>query len=426
MSYTNDVRDDKQLLLFLAKQIEEEKLLRRIGRLGECDEQEWRSYEREKSLIWREMREVYVERACDEVKSNYQAPSFRYSLWSEAGKREGKILGNINDYTRDQHEAAHKLEKELMSVYQPRGVKALVTSSGMAALTTIRLALQRAGIGGKVAIGEESYFQNREQLKGIKVEVFDETKQEQVKRLIEEGVRVVLIDSLSNTEKLRAANIEQVAKVIKKVANMRVYLVIDNSMLGPGVDYRELWKLTNAKLEVIVWESLNKFFQYGMDLTMGGVIWSRGKMTEKLFDARMHAGTIMSEISCSMIPKQDYKMMKVYQARMERNKMILSEYLSNCVMAERKGFGGAQIVIPVNKTSSIKISYWVWKCIRETRRRGVQLAVGSSFGLPNTRIYLTARKTEYARMFLRISVGWECELAIREIGEGIRRVFELD
>ena len=44
---------------------------------------------------------------------------------------------------------------------------------------------------------------------------------------------------------------------------------------------------------------------------------------------------------------------------------------------------------------------------------------GTSFGMPNTRVYLTARQTGFAKMFLRISVGTEETETIERLAQVI-------
>ena len=60
------------------------------------------------------------------------------------------------------------------------------------------------------------------------------------------------------------------------------------------------------------------------------------------------------------------------------------------------------------------------KIVARARKLGVSLSAGTSFGMPHSRIYLTARKTGYAQMFLRVSVGTEGINDIKLIAEAVK------
>ncbi|TXH06598.1 MAG: hypothetical protein E6R05_01390 [Candidatus Moraniibacteriota bacterium] len=84
-------------------------------------------------------------------------------------------------------------------------------------------------------------------------------------------------------------------------------------------------------------------------------------------------------------------------------------------------FGGAQLVIDVPGRHGY--GYYLAltkKIVGKARKLEVQMSAGTSFGMPHSRIYLTARKTGYAQMFLRLSVGTEDEGEIKLVAEAIK------
>ncbi len=432
MSWKSDIREDQRLFGWLGG-----------AKLAEYPEREWRKYESTKAREWQNLRKQIARAAGETVADQFQAPSYKHSLWSEAGNRTGKVLGNINDYTRDRHPMANELEKNLereyLTLVRRQLAGALVTSSGMAALATIWLGLQRAGkLSGTVLIGKESYFQNQEVVTtaATKVIRFDELDMDQLAKLLRnENPTVILVDSLCNNPTLTCPDIIKIAKAIRENSKRKVVLVVDNSLLGMGVGYERLWRENRGKCQIVVWESLNKFFQFGLDRTTGGVIWADkngedGLTYWDLFHARIHAGAIMPDFACALMPRQSAARMEVYQERINRNAEIIATELKKIVggrvkqvyRAEREPFAGAQIVVLLTNNSVWQIQSVIRRAITEAKRRRVQLSAGSSFGLPNTRVYLTARKTDFARSFLRISAGCESEPAIREIGEVLKKV----
>lgn len=66
------------------------------------------------------------------------------------------------------------------------------------------------------------------------------------------------------------------------------------------------------------------------------------------------------------------------------------------------------------------------KIIKLAKKEQIQLSAGTSFGMPTTRIYLTARKSGYTPRFLRISVGWESEAEMIQIARIIKKVLYSD
>lgn len=375
---------------------------------------------------WAEIREAYCERAAKLIANDYQAPSYLSSGNSQAGRREGQIIGNINDYTRDQHDLSQAYEKKFAKEYLPTQMllptEAYVTSSGMAALTTVIMMLHRQhGTRHTIMVGKHSYFQNLEALSGSfeRVVFFDESDVmlwQQTYR--EEKPLAVFVDSLCNESELHSPDVLAISELMKKISETKCYLVVDNSMLGPVFPFNKLLKSQSKNLNIVVWESLNKYYQYGLDRVTGGVLWGSRRLSAKMFRARINAGTIMPDWAVAMLPTPNMRVMKEYLLKIEENSALMQQKLRELVNSNRVEiirraitkyeFNGAQIVVEfVKKPSYEQIQKMIRKIIVRARREGVELVAGSSFGMPNTRVYLTARQTEYAQMFLRISVGME-------------------
>lgn len=368
---------------------------------------------------WDEIRSAYMERAATQLKNDWQSPSYMHSLRSEAGRREGRIIGNINDYTRDQHDLSLNYEKKFASEYLPKmllfPLEAYVTNSGMAALTTIITMLHMAhGTENTILVGKHSYFQNQELLvrSFAKVILFDENDKSVWQELIvKEQPLAVFVDTLCNESELTVPPVVEIAQKLRKLLGGKGYIVVDNSMLSIGYPWKELLKYKSRNLTIIGWESLNKYYQFGLDRTIGGVVWASSiKARVGLSVARRHAGTIMSDIAVAMLPTPNRKVMRAYLNKIEKNKEIMKGTLGGRGISANTQyeFSGAQIVVKLSRNLSYEaIQRLIKRIIGKARKEQVQLTSGTSFGMPNSRIYLTARKTEFAQMFLRISVGTE-------------------
>jgi hypothetical protein len=367
--------------------------------------------ERDDLKSWQDIRIAYMEKAVSLIKNDWQSPAYRSSIENQAGRRAGKIIGNINDYTRDQHDLSLSYEQKFVKEYLPRvsllPLEAYVTSSGMAALTTVIVMLQRLyGVDQTVMVGKHSYFQNFEILTTsfTKVILFDETNIEEWRALIDnEQPRAIFIDSLCNEPNLTRPPVEEIVRYLKEKIKAKTYLVIDNTMMATNFDWRKILRYRSQKLDIIGWESLNKYYQFGLDRVTGGILWGSGWLSVQLNQARRHAGTIMPDFSVAMLPTPSSKIMKLYLERIRCNRVTLQQ-----IIGLRGISDGAQVVIKFgNKMSYEGIQKIIKKIIKKAENEGVQIAAGSSFGLPSTRIYLTARQSKYTQMFLRISVGVE-------------------
>jgi cystathionine beta-lyase/cystathionine gamma-synthase len=387
---------------------------------------------------WEEIRSAYLARAAKLVICDYQSPSYLTSQEALAGRREGAIMGNINDYTRDQHDLSRAYEKKFASEYLPKQLlvplEPYVTSSGMAALSTVIAMLHRKhGVSQTIMVGKHSYFQNLEALSNsfVNVIIFDEIDELEWQRTIKkEQPLAVFVDSMCNEGELTAPPIFRIAAWMKNNVKKESYLVLDNSMVATAFPFRKLLGYKSLKLNIVVWESLNKYYQFGMDRTTGGIVWGNFKLSMKMLHARFHAGTILSDIQTAMLPTPNYRVMKQYLERIENNALLMQGLLAEMVSKKRVkeviraqteyGFNGAQIVIEFVKNPAYEqIQKMIKKMIIKARREGIQLAAGTSFGMPNTRVYLTARQTGFAKMFLRISVGTEETETIERLAEVI-------
>lgn len=383
---------------------------------------------------WAEIRRAYLERAAALVVGDYQSPSYLSSMASQAGRREGQIIGNINDYTRDQHDLSQAYEKKFAKEYLPTQmllpIEPYLVSSGMAALTTIITMLHRLhGTKHTIMVGKHSYFQNLEVLSGSfeRVIVFDESdvlKWQQT--YIAEKPLAVFVDSLCNESELHSPDVLTMSELMKKISETKCYLVVDNSMLGAAFPFNNLLKSQSKNLNIVVWESMNKYYQYGLDRVTGGVLWGCRRLSAQMFRARINAGTIMPDWAVAMLPTPNAKVMRQYQKKIEENASLMQQNLREFVNSKRVAiirraitkyeFNGAQIVVEfVKKPSYEQIQKMIRKMIVRARREGVELVAGSSFGMPNTRVYLTARQTEFTQMFLRISVGTEDQEIIERL-----------
>jgi cystathionine beta-lyase/cystathionine gamma-synthase len=241
---------------------------------------------------------------------------------------------------------------------------------------------------------------------------------------------------------LAAPALQQWLNILKKQVKQEAHFVVDNTCLALGMPVL----MGNRKVKVIVWESLNKYYQFGLDRTTGGYIYASGMETLKLFYARMHAGTNMPDTCCSLLPKPQKHILMSRMKRMGRNAAWLANELSTLVskpgamigavvypglpthptnsVIKRYPFAGSSLVLTV-KDGAASVRYLkslAGKLIAEAKRTKVSLVAGSSFGLNVTRVYLVAMKNEYSAPFLRVSVGTETMMEMEQLLKVFKKV----
>ncbi len=348
------------------------------------------------------------------LSTDWQSPSYLHATVSQAGRQTGTIYGGLNDYKRDQHRDLIYYEKKFIkeyvdSPYKPF-IRAYATVSGMAALTTIINFLLMYRKAKKVLYGRHTYFQAIELLTGVfgsNAISVDETDPlgDTIRKYKPDAI---FLDTISNTKEAVSPDIASVRTLLK---HSQTYLVIDNTVTSTGRQF-----LTNPLLagrHVIVWESLNKFHQYGLDRVTGGILYGTGIQFENLFDVREHSGTILPDTHVFSIPTPNRKLFDKRLKRIIRNTRILSEML-NIHHLDR----------PFLTLSQKKLQHTVKLCIENSKKLGVNVAAGTSFGLPWTRVYAVATHTPHTEPFLRIAPGSETVEEIEAIGRVLKKVLD--
>ncbi len=390
--------------------------------------------------------------------TDWQSPSFLHSLASQAGRQTGQIMGNINDYKRDQHAQAKQFEQLFLKEYVDSVVKfpleVLSTQSGMAAFTTILtfLAMEQK-MTGPILIGSSIYFENKELItKMYRDHIIEvpESNTEKICRAIQtRAPSIILFDSLCNTSDVAVPDLNVILKFATKHAQKETYFVIDNTCLS--ISYQPFKNFVGkmGKVHLIVFESLNKYYQFGADRTTGGALWTWGKDLTRLFYARVHSGTNISDVAVSMLPQPNRKLLTRRMSRFERNAQFLAAalhtYITNkktspfahviypglpshpsFAWTQKMPFHGSFMSLQFHKDFQKIPIYrqFIKMVIAYARKQNVNIVTGTSFGFNTTRIYLTAVRTDYGTPFVRISVGTENRLQIEKIKDVLLCVLE--
>jgi cystathionine beta-lyase/cystathionine gamma-synthase len=389
--------------------------------------------------------------------TDWQSPSFLFSLYSQAGRQTGNIKGTINDYKRDQHIDQKVYEerflKEYMDVFMKSALQVYAVNSGMAALSTILTFINsEKHDSNAVFLGKGSYFENKSLIKSFYHDntiEFNETDIDKFSQLFRRHrPSVILFDSLSNNSDITIADTHAILTFLAKNVKKDTFVVIDNTGLSFFLQPLSLALYKNIHIRLIVFESLNKYHQFGMDRVTGGIIWSWGKNTGKLYDARDHAGTNISDNNLLSLPFPNRKVLEKRMMRQSRNAGVLasslSEYVTNFTasppfqgiqypglpthkgysLLKSKSFFGSYFVISLKKRYQKISTYqrFVNAVIKEAKRQRVQIVSGTSFGMNTSRIYLTALRATPTEPFIRFASGTETLSEVEKIQDVLLHV----
>lgn len=356
--------------------------------------------------------------------ADWQSPSFLHSVAPTAGRHEGLIRAHWNDYKRDRHLDAERYERRHVRavVDGPRDLRALLTSCGMAAFTTVLSFLQLEGeLDGPVLAGAGLYHESRllvERALPGRVHLVDEADTAALLRAVDElRPSAVFLDSLSNTKWMPMPDLPP---LFARLAGTRTYLVLDNTSLSIAC---QPFALADESVRLIVFESLLKYAQLGLDRVNAGIVVARGCDAERLSHYREHLGTNVADIAVHALPQPDRRVLARRLARLQRNAFLLAEHL--------RGEAGRLVEVVCPRGGCLSIVFrepaaglrreraLVERAVAEAAKGRVALLGGSSFGFDTTRIYLTAEGAEYGEPFVRIAAGTEHRLKVERVAEAL-------
>ena len=273
--------------------------------------------------------------------ADWQSPSFLHSTMPAAGRQRGRIQAHWNDYKRDRHLDGEELERRWVAemVDGPPGLRALLTTCGMAALTTVLSFLTMEGqLGGPVLVGAGVYHETRlllERAMPGRVRIVDERDTQGLLRTIEElNPSAIFLDALSNTKWMPVA---ELPPLIDHLRHSETHLVIDNTGLSV---FSQPFALADESVRLIVFESLLKYAQLGLDRANAGVIVARGEVAEALSEYREHLGTNVADVAVHAVPSPDRGVLERRLERLGRNALVLASHLRDRVD------GAVEIVYP--------------------------------------------------------------------------------
>jgi cystathionine beta-lyase/cystathionine gamma-synthase len=381
------------------------------------------------------------------VAADWQSPSFMHSTVAAAGRQGGRITPHWNDYKRDRNLDAEAFERAYLRemVDGPADLRALLTGCGMAAFTTILNFLQLEGrLDAPALVGTGVYHESRELLERALPCLVREVDERDTTALVatarELRPSAIFLDSLANTGHSPLPDLEALVPMLPP----HTYLVLDNTGLSTAFQPFVLASQNGASSggRVIVFESLLKYAQLGLDRANAGIIVARAREADALADYREHLGTNASDFAAHAMPTPNRQVLERRLAHLERNAALIARRLEATLasapmsavegvfypglrshpchaVARRHRFRGGCVSIAFRPRADLALQRaFLETAIAEARERGVALLAGSSFGFDVTRIYLTAARFEQ-KPFVRVAAGTEHRVAAEKVADAL-------
>jgi cystathionine gamma-synthase len=251
----------------------------------------------------------------------YQSAFFEYR------EPERKIVphGTVPlKYSREDNPTVLSVERKMAELEQ--GADAIGTSSGMAAITTLLMALIKPSMNVLIPLdvyGSTLVLIERLGKFGVRTVVVDPGNDSIIKSL-GKGIDLVLIETVSNPL-LRVYDVPQIVKVAREVG---ARVIVDNTLATPigmnplvyGADY--------------VVHSATKYLGGHNDAVAGFVIGPDVESMKGVWEWRRFLGTIMEPFTAFLIDR-GLKTLHIRMGRHEENAKAVAEYLMEHSKVER-------------------------------------------------------------------------------------------
>ena len=385
--------------------------------------------------------------------SDWQSPVFDGAGYPTAGRHAGAVIEHFDDYKRDRHPGARSFEKRYLQEYidAPAGLelRALMTSCGMAAFTTILHFLCSVLEGTRPIVATRGMYHECRALLadsplGARVHWVEDSDAAEIRRACRRlEPAAVFWDSMCNSKGLTVPDTKRLLLDFAEWARRDIYVVVDNTC-APVFTQPFFVAAWNAHIRVLMFESLTKYAQFGFDRVAAGMIVAPAREGDDLDSLREHLGTNVADVCVAAIPQPNRAVLCHRLRRIERNAGLLAQHIAYCTerygapvrvvypglpshechgAARRLGFHGGFLAVDFAQEdpSPAAQGRLVAALVRAARRQEVNLVAGASFGLDVTRVYRTATEIGLGP-FVRIAAGTEDRLKMEALKEVLSEV----
>jgi len=248
----------------------------------------------------------------------FQTSTFRFrDAQQGAALFRGEASGYI--YTRLANPTIQALESTLATL--EKGSAAFCTASGMAAVTTVLLALLEQGshlVGtdgmyGPSRVVVERHFRRF----GVESQFVDTTDVEQVEKAMQKNTRVILVETPANPT-MKLTDVEAVAQVAHRHG---AYLVVDNTFASPY-----LQQPLTLGADVVV-HSLTKYLNGHSDVVAGAIVVNNGDLAQLIKPVLNAFGGVIDPHQAWLV-QRGIRTLPLRVQKAEENAHRLAEFLA--------------------------------------------------------------------------------------------------
>jgi threonine dehydratase len=331
------------------------------------------------------------------------------------------------NYARYEQPGVAEIERQLADVLEvtPETHAVLLASSGMAAFALASATIMSVDRVRSVLTSPYIYFEADEMLRYVLRDAVHMVSTYDAEAIAVEArecsADVVFADPLANHPAQRMVDIPKLAEALSQQGDDR-WLVVDASMLPATCSSGVLDALPRR---AIYYESCSKYLQFGLDMTMAGLVVVPREYEALARRVRRNLGLGLDRFGTELFPSYRRTEFEQRMGVMERTALEVASVLRSFddlggfettfpglahhpdhELALRYGRTGTCVTLVAPHTlSRDQLDPVVDTTIRYARDAGVPLVKGVSFGFNTTRVSAAAAMAEGAPPFLRIAVG---------------------
>lgn len=345
-------------------------------------------------------------------------------------------------YDRDGNFQSAFYSREILKLHglDPRKITAILTNSGMSASTLVNhfLFCEVFKENKQVLIWEDVWWETAKRWKGLEhlVDLNFIPKKASPDQIVSMVKRVkpgvLCIDPLSANNGLNSVDVQKIIENLREEYHKPLYVVCDNTLAPTTV--HSFSSDSEEKIELIVWESLSKHTQFGMDAIHAGVVFCSNNIKEKMQDLAVSLGVGLFPNAIGSLTIPDKTDFELRSKKMALNAALVFDYLNEqeekaLLLSCPGSFSHPGFSFLKNQSALLSIEFTnktlntpsilrqlVKHLVEMAQREGIPLVAGESFGFSHPRVTVI-EPYGFTDCFIRFSAGLGPEKSYGKIGE---------
>ena len=376
----------------------------------------------------------------------WQSISYESSKRAQIYRSEELGYKGILGYKRVHYPALISYEKDFVKEFFENNEKnssliSLMTNSGQGAFLTIREMIAIAvPKSPSVLLSPHTYYETRTLVSnacGWRSVFFECDNESSILQQVQkERPDVLMLEPYYCSETVSFLDVHFLVNALNNIKiDKKLYVVIDSTMMSGAIQPFNAY-FTNPNVEVILFESMIKYREFGIDRVNAGFVVAPKKFLRRLINSRAITGTILDEISLNLLPRITKSRLTSRMNTIYRNALYISQELQKFadnqanILVEGIEFPGIPSHKDYQKFQKSRCPYlngiinlkfdkdyysnfatmlfFISKVIEDAKDANISISHGTSFGFDHTRLAVAdSSGGEFTYPFIRISVGRE-------------------